>query len=366
MTVTARDGNGAITVAEDASVHQLTKEHAMRIESTVTSMSWIPSEAVGGIMKLPFAIGFLHWDPPPPETVRPADLDELRAADRFRFANELRAWIDVDDSGEITGAGYAGRGHMGSTTLTLAGVSRRVPAIGFPDIQQPPEHGDGWVRFVQTTGGRPGMADPRKVNRPPYIQISGPIVWTTLELTLHADGTVQRDLMGASPFPRHWVYADDGTLIRKSGVADFRTWHGESFGSWTPWAGREQQAIVADAESALERELSALVMRGGTKPKLRKLKAGATLTEQGQPGDELYLLLDGILTVEVDGQTVAEAGPGAILGQRAALEGGARTATLRAATPVRVAVATADQLDRQALLELSEGHRREEKLATTQ
>jgi len=38
-------------------------------------------------------------------------------------------------------------------------------------------------------------------------------------------------------------------------------------------------------ESALERELSATIMRGGRKPKVRKLKVGKVLVEQGQPGD---------------------------------------------------------------------------------
>ncbi|MBW3606261.1 MAG: cyclic nucleotide-binding domain-containing protein [Actinobacteria bacterium] len=104
-------------------------------------------------------------------------------------------------------------------------------------------------------------------------------------------------------------------------------------------------------------------MRAGTKPKIRKLDKDALLTEQGQPGDELYLLLDGMLTVEVDGKAVAEVGPGAILGERAVLEGGTRTSTLRADTPCRVAVARADQLDRDALVELSKGHRREEQAA---
>ncbi|MBW3606258.1 MAG: cyclic nucleotide-binding domain-containing protein, partial [Actinobacteria bacterium] len=95
-------------------------------------------------------------------------------------------------------------------------------------------------------------------------------------------------------------------------------------------------------------------------PRRRRLKDGELLTEQGQPGDELYLVLDGMLTVEVDGKAVAEVGPGAILGERAVLEGSTRTSTLRATTPARVAVATADQLDRDALIELAQGHRREE------
>jgi len=330
----------------------------MRIMSSVTSVSWIPSEAIPGMMKLPMMMGIAHYDLPPPDTI--TDLDELRTADRFRFANELRAWIDVDDDGRITDAGHAGGGHMGATTLRVGGISRTIPGVVFPDLQQPPEDGDGWVRFVQTTGGRTGSPMPRRVNRPPFIQVTSPTVWTTLALTLHADGRVEHEVVGASPFPRHWIYDDTGALVAKSGVADYRTWSGNTFGDRSPWGDRDEAALVAEAETALERQLSAIVMRGDARPKIRRLKAGATLTEQGATGDELYLVLDGMLTVEVDGDAVAEVGPGAILGERAVLEGGTRTSTLRADTACRVAVARADQLDRDALAELAEGHRREE------
>jgi CRP-like cAMP-binding protein len=118
--------------------------------------------------------------------------------------------------------------------------------------------------------------------------------------------------------------------------------------------------VVTAVETALERELSSLVMRGGAKPRKRRVEPGATLVEQGAPGTELFLLLDGVLVVEVGGEPVAEVGPGAILGERAVVEGGTRTSTLRAVTPCRVAVAEEDRLDRDALVELSRGHRRED------
>ena len=39
----------------------------MRVESSVTSISWIHSEAVSGVMmKLPFEWGLAHYDQPPP------------------------------------------------------------------------------------------------------------------------------------------------------------------------------------------------------------------------------------------------------------------------------------------------------------
>jgi len=82
--------------------------------------------------------------------------------------------------------------------------------------------------------------------------------------------------------------------------------------------------------------------------------------EQGEQGEALFFLLDGVLAVEVDGAVVAEVGPGAVVGERAMLEGGRRTSTLRAVTPAKVAVAPADRIDADALAELSQGHRRED------
>ena len=91
--------------------------------------------------------------------------------------------------------------------------------------------------------------------------------------------------------------------------------------------GEDSEALVAEVESALERELSKTIMRSGEKPEIRKVKEGTTLVEQGQSGDDLFLLLDGVLRVEVDGKALADLGPGAVLGERAVLEGGNRTST---------------------------------------
>ena len=66
-----------------------------------------------------------------------------------------------------------------------------------------------------------------------------------------------------------------------------------------------------------------------------------------------------MLDVEVDGAVVAQVGPGAMLGERAALEGGTRTATLRAVTPCRLVVLP-EQFSKYELTELSLTRRREE------
>jgi CRP-like cAMP-binding protein len=78
-----------------------------------------------------------------------------------------------------------------------------------------------------------------------------------------------------------------------------------------------------------------------------------TLVEQGQHGDDVYLLFDGVLRVEIDSKPVTEVGPGAIVGELALLHQGQRLATLRAMTPCRVAVVPKDRIDRQALQEVA-------------
>jgi hypothetical protein len=328
----------------------------MRIESSVTSISWIPSEAVTGVNKVIFESGFTHYDNPPPDVVD--DLEALRAADGFRFANRLSAWIEVED-GRVVDAGYTGGGIMGSTTIRV-GKAATFAAVGLPDLQR--EHDDRGtsVQFVQTAGGRTALPAPRRVNHPPFMQFQSPTVWTTLTLTIGLDGATSFDLTGASPFPRHWVYDAEGKLAQKAGLANFKEWYRNAFGKHTPWGDEDSKVLVTAVETALERELSQLIMQGGGKPKVKKVRSGKTLVEQGEPGSDLFLLLDGVLTVEVDGEPMAEVGPGAVLGERALLEGGTRTSTLRAATKCRVAMAPGDQVDREALIELSSGHRRED------
>ena len=330
----------------------------MRYESSVTSLSWIPSEAVTGGARVAFDSGFTHYDDPPPAQID--DLEALRAADRFRFANVLRAWIDVDGAGEISGGGYSGGGHIGDTTIRMGGLRHTFQNALLPDLRRDPERGDGWVRFVQTVGGRTSMPAPRRVRHPPYIQWQAPLVWTTLSLTLHADGTAERAMTGASRFPRHWLYDADGRLTHKSGLTDFTNWMRVSFGRQTPWGDRDSEALVTAVESALEHQLSVQLMRGAAKPRVERLPAGAVLVRQGEPGTDVYLVLDGVIRVEREGEWLAEYGPGAMLGERAHLEGGTRTSTLVAITACRVASVDATQFDRSALTELSGGHRRED------
>ena len=329
----------------------------MRVESSVTSVSWIPSEAIEGLARLPFQAGITHYDQPPPDVID--DLEAWRRADRFREANELRAYIEFED-GRITGYGHLGGGQIGSTTVRLGPGAITFPAVRLPNIRPEPVVGPTSVRFVQTVGGRMGLPMPRPVPRKPFFQLTPPIAWTTLALTINTDGTSQHELVGASRFPRHWVYDEAGELVAKSGVIDFKAWFDDSFGEHTPWGKYDSPALVTAVETELERQVSRTIMRSGKSPQIRIVEAGESLVEQGQPGRDLFLLLDGVLAVIVDGNEVAEIGPGAILGERAILEGGRRTSTLRAVTRCRVAVASAGQVEESVLAEVATGHRREQ------
>jgi len=329
----------------------------MRIESSVTSISWIPSEAIGGMTKMPFETGVAHYDQPPPDLIE--DIDALQREGRFRFANRLTGWIEVD-GGRIVGHGQGGGGMLCSTLLQVGKKQVAFEAIALPDLQPDPEVSDTEVTFFQTAGGRTGVPAPRRVRRAPYVQFAAPLAWTTLGLTLRADGSSSFAMVGGSSFPRHWVYGGDHKLALKSGMIDFSHWYRRAFGKHSPWGDRDSEALTTEVETALERQLSLTLMQGGAKPKIRTVKPGTVITEQGAAEDDLYLVLDGVVRIEVDGERLAEYGPGSMHGERAALEGGRRTSTIRAVTACKLAVAAADQIDRDALAELSSGHRREE------
>ena len=327
----------------------------MRIESSVTSITWIPSEAIKGMPKLPFEMGVAHYDEPPHD--RLLDLDAMHENDLFREANELKAWIEVEDDGEISGHGYEGGGRIGVMRLKLGRREVAFPAVQYPLIQAEPEVGDGWVKFVQSAGGHMGLPAPRRVKGKPFMRIASASAWTTLELTIKADGSSEHRLVGASPFPRHWIYDADGVLAEKSGTIDFERWYRESHGKNTPWGDEDSPAFATAVESELERELSASIMRSDAKLQRRSLDAGETLVEQGDEGRELFLILDGIVDVEVDGEEVAELGPGTLLGEMALLEGGKRTASVYATTQVRVVVVPPDAVNESALEELAASRR---------
>jgi Cyclic nucleotide-binding domain len=328
----------------------------MRFESSVTSISWIPSEAIEGLPKLPFELGIVRYDDPPPDRLEEGDLERLCEAGAFREANHLAAWIAVED-GKVVDHGQLGEAFVGSTKFGLGRTEIVVPRVAFETLRPIPKPRGDAVRFVQTAGGRAGFPAPRTVEGKPYFRVHSATAWTTLSLTLGADGSSYHSLVGASPFPRHWIYDRHGELVEKSGTIDFGGWWREAHGARTPWGDEDSEAFVTAVETAFERELSRDLMTSGAVPERRTLEPDETLVQQGEPGSALFLLLDGVLAAEVDGKEVAEIGPGAIVGERAAFAGGTRTATLYARTRCRVAVIPSEVIDPQELEDLAEARR---------
>ena len=329
----------------------------MQIERSATSISWIPSDSITGLLKIPFSEGVMHYDPPPPLIV--TDLEGMRRRGEFRFANIMRAWIEVED-GKIRAYGYSGALRMGLTPVTIGSLRLLLPTKPNPEIRHEPVATADAVTFVQTAGGRPGFSFLKPSARWPFLVTRPFTIWTTVELTISADGSYTQRLVGASPFPRHWLYDDAGCLVQKTALTRALLWESTSFGAHTPWGGHDLVPEVAPPESDLERALSERVMQGGAHPVVRELAAGEFLFRQAEPGTSLAVILDGNLEVRVNGTVVGQVGPGTVVGERAALEGGRRTADLCALTNCRVAEASPDLFSAEQLSELAHGHHRED------
>lgn len=328
----------------------------MRVESKITSVSWIPSESVSGLSRQ-FIQLVSHYDPPPPDHLE--RLDALRASDRFRFANVLEAWVEFDGNVPVA-HGAHGALLMGSSTGHFGPISLTVKGIEMPTIRPEADVGDGWVRMHQTAGGRTAFPLPRRRTTAPFLRVQSPIVWTTLELTLHANGSAQGMMTGASPFPRHWVYDAEDTLTAKSGTADWADWLAQASWHETPWGDQDAAALVTPATSELERELSDVIMHGSHSPVIRRVVTDEIVMAEGVPGTTIALILDGVFSVSALGEEIAEIGPGVVIGEGAAIGAGLRRATVVAKTNGTLAEIPAAHVDADALRDLADQHRLDE------
>ena len=65
-------------------------------------------------------------------------------------------------------------------------------------------------------------------------------------------------------------------------------------------------------------------------------KEGTVIAREGERGIGLFLILEGQCNVTIGGKTKARLGPGDFFGEVALLDGGPRTATVTATSPVRL------------------------------
>lgn len=69
-----------------------------------------------------------------------------------------------------------------------------------------------------------------------------------------------------------------------------------------------------------------------------EVPAGTVLTRAGEPGSEFFLIVDGTARVEVSPEKQGRLAPGDFFGEMSLLDGGPRSATVVAETPVRLLV----------------------------
>ena len=69
-----------------------------------------------------------------------------------------------------------------------------------------------------------------------------------------------------------------------------------------------------------------------------ELPAGSVLMEEGKPGREAFVIIEGEAEVAVHGTVVARLGAGEVIGEMALLDHSPRSATVVATTPLKVLV----------------------------
>ena len=102
------------------------------------------------------------------------DLDELVASDRFRFANRLEAWIEVED-GRIVDAGQRAVATSAVTKVGYGSASIAfAPIAPCPTCVPTPSSAPAGPASSRPPAGRTGIPTPRRVRHEPYVQIGGP------------------------------------------------------------------------------------------------------------------------------------------------------------------------------------------------
>jgi CRP/FNR family cyclic AMP-dependent transcriptional regulator len=100
-------------------------------------------------------------------------------------------------------------------------------------------------------------------------------------------------------------------------------------------------------ENKIERLKEVPIFEGCSQRQLRSVAriarifdvvADTVLTRAGEPGDEFFLIIDGTARVEVSAGKHLRVRPGEFFGEMSLLDGGPRSATVVADTPVRLLV----------------------------
>jgi len=104
---------------------------------------------------------------------------------------------------------------------------------------------------------------------------------------------------------------------------------------------RQEDKIERLKEVPLFEDCSAKQLKSVAKiTKVFDVAAGGVIARAGEPGDEFFLITDGRARVDVAPDRHVVLGPGKFFGEMSLLDGGPRSATVVADTPVRLLVIT--------------------------
>jgi flavin reductase (DIM6/NTAB) family NADH-FMN oxidoreductase RutF len=157
-----------------------------------------------------------------------------------------------------------------------------------------------------------------------------------------AEGTeeVEFDLVHETPLVRGALAHLVARVVRSNWGGDHSLFVGQveyaRYGEGQPLlfqGGRYQHLLErAPLFSALPPEILDMITAGGVD---RTFEEGEFVVREGDPGDELFVILEGEARVERKGNPLATFGPGEFFGEVAVIDGRPRSADVVAASPLR-------------------------------
>jgi hypothetical protein len=206
----------------------------MRIESSVTAVSWIPSDAIEGMPKLPFELGVARYDQPPPDQLDEGDLDRLRAEDAS--ARRITSAPGSTSRTEDRRPGYRARGSSARRRSTL-GLGISIPGVAVRGLRPSPRSrrtpsascrrsAAGRVPAPRrVTGSRSSGSSRRRVDDARAHDPRGRLLRSTTRRREHLPAA-----LGLRP---------DGQLVAEVGTIDFKAWYASGRASRRRWGDEE-------------------------------------------------------------------------------------------------------------------------------
>ena len=223
---------------------------------------------------MPFEIGIAHYDDPPPEVIgrprgaargRPLPLRQPAARPGSRSR-----------TGRSSGHGHGGQGLIGSTTLRLGQARGHVRGRSrCPTCGPSPRSATAGSASCRPPAGAPACPPRGAVRPPPFVQFGAPLAWTTLALTMHADGSVRARAGRRQPVPPPL-----GLRRRRQARGQVRPHRLQARGTAAPSASTRRGATRTRRRwSPRSRPRSSASCRrrscaAGRSPTVRKIKAG--------------------------------------------------------------------------------------------